>query len=186
MRILRLRSIALLTILAIVFFGFSNLPRAKATGNSSLSFSPSTRSIVVGASTTLDAVGNGGMGQSPVKFIGIRVAGFDQGLAHILVHYRNNELGDGIQPDSMLLATHVEKIWQKLDALEVQSGAQIVKGDMAVNELTNGPVIVLGGGASSPASPALDLGQIAPYAAAALGALVVIGLAVFFLAGRRR
>jgi hypothetical protein len=73
MRILRLRSIALLTILAIVFFGFSNLPRAKATGNSSLSFSPSTRSIVVGASTTLDAVVNPGSTPHQVSSVALYI-----------------------------------------------------------------------------------------------------------------
>jgi|GEM_PF-483841 len=129
-----------------------------------------------------DAPGNGGMGGLGVKFIGIQVTGFNQGSAHLLVDYRTNELTVGLTADSLFLANHAGSSWGKLENLEVQSGSQLVTGDIDVIDLTNGALIALGGTKTSnlslliasllSGSPILDLLIL-------LVVLVLIGLVIF-------
>jgi hypothetical protein len=92
-----------------------------------------------------DDPGNGGLGKTPIKYIGIQTDGFSQGIAHLSVHYKPNELGD-IQDSSLFLALYNNNSWPKLDKLSIQTGAQIGQGDIQVSDLSKGTVVALGGG----------------------------------------
>ena len=136
-----------------------------------------------------DSVGDGGMDAKGIKFILIRVDGFQQGIAHVELAYQQTELGD-IDPNSLFLASKEENAWIKLTKLSVQTGAQVVKGDKDVTSLINGSVIGLGGGgpgAGQSTAAGLSLGDIWPFVAAAC---VLIGVLLFLLlrrsAGSRR
>ena len=67
------RPASFLAILALVFLNLAYGPLAQAAGNSTLSFSPSTRSIATGASTTLDAVVNPGPTPHHVSSVSARI-----------------------------------------------------------------------------------------------------------------
>jgi hypothetical protein len=73
----KLKSIIGITILALAFLSFANAPSAKASGNSSLSFSPSTRSINTSSSTTLDAVVNPGPTPHSISSVSLPIT-YDQ------------------------------------------------------------------------------------------------------------
>ncbi|HVM70254.1 MAG TPA: hypothetical protein VMT91_00740 [Anaerolineales bacterium] len=116
----------------------------------------------------------GGMAATGVKFIGINVTGFNQGLAHVEIYYHPGELPGGMSTDSLFLATLVNpnSFWSKLGALEVQSGAQLVKGDIDVANLVNGNTVALGG------TKSLSLAGALPYIG---GCLIALGLLAFLI-----
>jgi hypothetical protein len=96
-----------------------------------------------GAPRFTDTLDTGGIGTLAVKHIGIQVQGFDQGVAHIGVAYRPNELNSA-DANGLFLAVRGGGFWKKLDKLTVQTGAQMVMGDIAVVDLKDGPVAALG------------------------------------------
>lgn len=128
----------------------------------------------------------GGTGKEGVKFIGAGVQGFSQGTAQLTVHYRAAEL-KGLDPNSLFLAYRDGERWVKLDNLAVFTGAQTVRGDLAVLVLNRNPVIAIGGEPKTATLGLLD--QLAPYGAL-IAALVVAALvgptAVALWAVRRR
>lgn len=93
--------------------------------------------------------GDGGAGGTALAYYILRVDGFNQGVARISVAYQPNQLGK-VDANSLFLATGQSGIWTKLKSLSVQTGAQLVLGDIPVNQLTSGPWVVLGGGAAMP------------------------------------
>jgi hypothetical protein len=142
-----------------------------------------------------DQPGNGGMGGASVKFVGIRTMGFTQGIAHVSVYYRPNELPEVVDAGSLFQAYHVENGWRKLDNLEVQQGSQLVKGDIGVVNLESGATLVLGGEDPNSSGQQANLGTPSGFtldgttvlmAAAALGGLALVGVAIFLVAPRAR
>jgi hypothetical protein len=130
----------------------------------------------------MDDPGNGGMGKTPVKYIGIQADGFSQGTAHMTVHYKANELGE-MQENSLFLALFNNNTWNKLDKLSVQTGAQAVQGDVPVSLINKGAVSVLGGGAETLAKqPAKDNGEINwMIIGLIIAGVVIIAAIVFFI-----
>jgi len=95
-----------------------------------------------------DSIDAGGTGANPVRFFLIRVDGFNQGVAHLAVSYQLPEL-NGMDPNSLFLASPQGGSWNKLENLLVQSGPQLVIGDVPVDILVNGPLFALGGGTAA-------------------------------------
>jgi hypothetical protein len=112
------------------------------------------------------SIENNGTGDAGVKFFAILVDGFDRGVAHLTAHYRPNELGD-IDPNSLYLAYRDGNSWRKLDNLAVQTGAEVVLGDIPVGVLTKGPVIALGGTSKSTAASAATVHPVSSQRLAA-------------------
>ncbi|HVN54956.1 MAG TPA: hypothetical protein VMT46_11550 [Anaerolineaceae bacterium] len=142
-----------------------------------------------------DEPGNGGLGATAVKYIGIRTAGFSKGVAHLQVLYRSNELASIQSASDLLLANYQANVWARLANLEVQSGAQLVKGDLSAATLDAGETVALGGasspeinGQASQAQPGggLDTGTLVFYGVAGIGGLGLIGLFAFLILSRGR
>jgi hypothetical protein len=126
--------------------------------------------------------GDGGMGATGLNFVGVRVQGFSQGVAHFTMRYTAPELG-GVDPNSLYLAYRDGTSWRKLTNLSVQTGAQAVLGDLPVSALAAGPLIVLGG---SGAAPGGTLATLWPIGAGVAGGAVIIGLSVGMVVSRRK
>jgi hypothetical protein len=128
-----------------------------------------------------DSEDSGGMGGRAVKYYGVQVQGFKDGLAHIGVTYKPNEL-NGVNANDLFLAFRSgASPWKKLYQQVVQTGAGIVIGDVPVGILTDGPVQSMGameGGGLIPVT-----GMFAnPVVLAGFGAVVLlIALAVFVM-----
>jgi len=125
-----------------------------------------------------DRPGDGGAGGTAVRFFTVRVDGFNQGTARLAVTYQPGELA-GLDPNSLFLATRQGTGWSKLDNLSVQTGAQLVLGELPVNRLAEGPLIAMGGTASGLQGLPILIGG---------GALLLLILLVLFwlLLGRSR
>lgn len=95
-----------------------------------------------------DSLDSGGIGSSAIKYFSIQVQGFTQGIAHLAVSYTADEL-NGLAPNSLFLAVRSSDSWQKLDNMEVQTGTNLVLGDLQVSTLQSGPVGALGAGEPS-------------------------------------
>jgi hypothetical protein len=125
--------------------------------------------------------GDGGMGGTALTYYILRVDGFDQGTARMAVAYRPNELGS-VDENSLFLATDQSGNWSKLENLSVQTGAQLVLGDIPVNQLALGPWIFLGGGAAEP-----EAGINWPlYLGVGLALLLIILLVIWLLSRRSK
>ncbi len=129
------------------------------------------------------APGDGGTGKRPVKFVGLRVDGFSNGVAHVSVFYRPGELG-AIDPNSLLLAYREGSAWRKLDNLTVQTGAQSVRGDIPVSALGQAMAIGLGGDAG--AGVAGGLLALWPIGLGVVGASAVVGISAGMVITRRK
>lgn len=144
-----------------------------------------------GAPRFADQLGDGGTGGQGVKFVTVFVSGFEQGRAQITARYKTAELGD-MDPSSLFLAYKDGNVWRKLDNLEVQTGAEIVRGELPVAVLTERPMIALGGGGIEASalqagffSSLVDLITSNPLVIA-VAVLVVLGLVVLFIFLRPR
>ncbi|MGQ9675492.1 MAG: hypothetical protein ACUVX1_07495 [Chloroflexota bacterium] len=116
-------------------------------------------------------VEQGGMGQTAVKYVGVGVQGFDQGVGHVAVYYREGEL-NGMNANSLFLAYWDGEGWQKLEKIGVFTGAGKVTGDISVDALTRAPIIALGG---KDVAPAAGFQSNWYTLSGALGAVVVLG-----------
>jgi hypothetical protein len=131
---------------------------------------------------------DGGMGQTAVKWVGIGVTGFKQGTATVEMYYTDAET-QGITLNSLFLAFTNAKLWRKLDALGVFTGAQNVQGDIQVDVLNLNPIIAMGSDstvAATPASAAPPSKFPVVEAAAGGAGLLIVAVAVALLAGRGR
>lgn len=139
----------------------------------------------VGTPHFVDQLDAGGAGVTAIKFVSVRVDGFNQGVAHLAVHYQPDEIGS-IDSNSLILAYKDNNVWRKLDNLMVQTGAELVVGDQQVAVLVNGPLIGLGGGpvtsAQPPAAPQPNLLVIGLIAAL----IILLVLVVWLILGRNR
>jgi len=90
------------------------------------------------------SVEEGGMGGEPIKHVAVQVDGFNSGVAHITVRYRPDEITN-VVANSLLLAYRDTASWHKLDNLTVQTGAEVVLGDLQVAMLIKGKEIAIGG-----------------------------------------
>jgi hypothetical protein len=86
----------------------------------------------------------GGTGKMPVKFVSVRVDGFDSGNAQITVFYTNAEV-NGFNEESLILAYWDGAKWQRLTAITVDPSANTVTGIMPVSALGQCTPIGLGG-----------------------------------------
>jgi hypothetical protein len=102
------------------------------------------------------ALDQGGTGATGLKFALIGVEGFNQGTAQVAFHYQTGELG-AVDPNSLFLAYRTGVAWRKLDNLAVQTGAQLVAGELPVYLLAQGQIVALGGGAPAPTAAPADV-----------------------------
>jgi hypothetical protein len=133
--------------------------------------------------------GDGGTGQTALSYVIVAVEGFNSGEAHLGQQYSQNSLGN-VDPNSLFLAYKDIEIWRKLENQSVQTGAELVVGDLPVNVLNGAPLIALGGGGEEMQqvvveNPGLDMQTLALVAGGAVLIGLVIGLAIM-LATRRR
>ncbi|MEW6651251.1 MAG: hypothetical protein AB1453_13835 [Chloroflexota bacterium] len=91
-----------------------------------------------------DPRGEGGAEAKALRYVGVKVSGFNEGTSHFTFYYTQNEL-DGVAANSLFLANRKVGFWQKLRNLEVQTGSEIVLGDLGVAELEEGTIVALGG-----------------------------------------
>jgi hypothetical protein len=125
--------------------------------------------------------GDGGTGGTALKYYLLRVDGFEQGTARMVIAYKPNELGN-VDENSLFLATDQSGNWTKLENLSVQTGAQLVLGDIPVNQLALGPWIFLGGGPSES-----DAGINWPlYLGVGLALLLIVLLVIWLLSRRSK
>jgi hypothetical protein len=131
-----------------------------------------------GAPRFTDSPDSGGFGSQAVKYVGIQVQGFEQGIAHISVSYTPNEL-NGADPNSLFLAVRSGGVWNKLDKLAVQTGAQAVLGDISVQALKEGPVQALGVAQNSGPLAAILSNPVLLVGAILIAVVVIVAIAFF-------
>jgi hypothetical protein len=126
-------------------------------------------------------VQSGGTGNTGLKFASVRVSGFGEGVAHVAFHYNSQDLG-AANPNSLFTAYLAQNFWRKLDNLVLQSGAQLVLGDMPVQAMKDGSYIAMAvDTASQPAVSTLPPAVL--IAGIALGGVLI--LAIGFVIVRR-
>lgn len=130
-------------------------------------------------------LGTGGAGATNLRFVAVKVAGFNQGTAHFTFRYTPNEIG-GIDPSSLFLAYRDKNVWRKLDNISVQTGAQAVLGDLPVSTLERGVTIGLGGSQGA-AQSTLGGGYIVWIVAGGVLLALAVGLGggILFTRGRK-
>lgn len=147
-------------------------------------------------------VSQGGTGENAVKYVDVRAPGFTQGNAHITVHYTSGEI-NGFDPDTAFLAYFSGNVWVKCSNITVDKSLNTVSGDVQVLQLA-GTVFGMGAdhvATSTSSSSATTInsftssnaaigpgGTSVPWStfAIVIGALVVVGLVVFVITGRRK
>jgi hypothetical protein len=130
---------------------------------------------------------DGGTGKDGLKFVGIGVQGFSDGVGHLSLYYHDNEIVK-YSPASFFLGLRSADIWERVGGFAALPGAQVVKGDVNVATFNLNPVIGLGGDAAinRQVQSGLPTETIVLIATGAGGAAIGGMLLMQIVGGRRR
>jgi hypothetical protein len=84
----------------------------------------------------------GGIGKSPIKFVGVRVEGTTKGTARVTIHYTDSEVSK-YNTDSLILGYFSQGTWHQCTNITVSNQNNTVSGDIPVIRLS-GTAIGLG------------------------------------------
>jgi len=108
-------------------------------------------SIIVGAYSTppsaniafSDGTIKGGTGKTAIQFVDVRTEGFQQGTAHVTLHFSDNEISN-FDRNSFFLAYYSDNKWHNCENIQVSLSKHTISGDIPVSKLT-GTIVGLGG-----------------------------------------
>jgi hypothetical protein len=125
-------------------------------------------------------IADGGAAKTAVKWVYVRVVGYEQATARITVHYTNDEIKD-FDSGSLILAYFDGSKWQELANVTVDTSAGTVSGEVSVAAVSTGTAIALGGDLV-PASSGIKW----PLIAIPVATTLVLGTAAAVLVVKRR